>query len=53
MNDASSYGKLRENFLGLRYEEEPTIVVRELVELAQEAAGTTLTPRAFPPPRRT
>ncbi|HVU16294.1 MAG TPA: glycosyltransferase [Candidatus Didemnitutus sp.] len=52
MADPDSYRQLRENFLRLRYEEEPTVVVRELVDLAQEAAGTALAPRPFPPPRR-
>ncbi|HEY4302424.1 MAG TPA: glycosyltransferase [Candidatus Didemnitutus sp.] len=53
MEDAESYPRLRENFLKLRYEDDPTIVVRELVDLAQEAAGTAISPRPFPPPRRT
>jgi processive 1,2-diacylglycerol beta-glucosyltransferase len=47
------YARLREKFLALRYEENPTIVIRELVDLAQEAAGTRLTARPFPPrPRK-
>jgi processive 1,2-diacylglycerol beta-glucosyltransferase len=52
MDDRRGYEKLRTNFLGLRYEEDPTVVIRELVGLAQEAAGTTLQPRVFPPPRK-
>jgi len=53
MADPGEYEKLRANFLGLRYEEDPTVVIRELVDLAQEAADTKLQPRPFPPPRRT
>ncbi|MFI5335875.1 MAG: glycosyltransferase [Opitutales bacterium] len=48
MADRRSYEKLRENYLALRYEENPTIVIQELVDLAQEAAGTKLRPRPFP-----
>jgi processive 1,2-diacylglycerol beta-glucosyltransferase len=53
MAEPGSYQRLRENFLSLRYEEEPTVVVRELVDLAQAATGTAIAPRPFPPPRRT
>ncbi|HVT73405.1 MAG TPA: glycosyltransferase [Lacunisphaera sp.] len=52
MRDFGDYERLRENFLALRYEEDPTVVIRELVDLAQEPAGTALQPRPFPPPRR-
>ena len=46
------YERLRENFLALRYEEDPTVVIRELVDLGQEVAGTALVPRSFPPKPR-
>ncbi len=52
MADPRAYRKLRENFLELRYEDNPTLVVEELVDLAQEAAGTKLKPRVFPPKPR-
>lgn len=46
------YERLRESFLALRYEEDPTVVIRELVDLGQEVAGTALVPRPFPPKPR-
>ena len=52
MADRGAYRRLRENFLKLRYEEDPTIVVAELVDLAQSAAGTSLRPGPFPPKPR-
>jgi processive 1,2-diacylglycerol beta-glucosyltransferase len=54
MENRGSYERLRENFLKLRYEEDPTVVIQELVDLAQEASGTKLLPGPFPPkPRKT
>jgi len=54
MKDRSRYATLRDNFLKLRYDENPVLVIQELVDLAQEASGTKLQPGAFPPkPRRT
>ncbi|MDB6114779.1 MAG: ugtP 1 [Lacunisphaera sp.] len=54
MKDRRAYGQLRDNFLKLRYEENPTVVVQELVDLAQEVSDTKLQPGPFPPrPRRT
>jgi processive 1,2-diacylglycerol beta-glucosyltransferase len=47
-----TYDHLRENFLKLRYEEDPTMVIAELVDLAQEASGTALKPGPFPPKPR-
>ncbi len=47
--EPSSYDLLRRNFIGLRYEENPVVVIEELVDLGQAAAGTKLTPRSFPP----
>jgi len=52
MADRGRYENLRANFLRLRYEEDPTLVFRELVDLAQEASGTALQPGPFPPKLR-
>jgi processive 1,2-diacylglycerol beta-glucosyltransferase len=49
MSDPSGYASYREAFLGLRYEEDPTVVIDELVNLAAEVNGTKLNRRAFPP----
>jgi processive 1,2-diacylglycerol beta-glucosyltransferase len=37
--DRGNYERLRQNFLRLRYEEDPTVLIDELVGLAQDAAG--------------
>jgi len=50
MADRSSYQRLLGNSLKLRYEEDPTVLIDELVGLAQEAAGFKLTRLLFPPP---
>lgn len=52
MEQPATYRELRERFLSLRYDEDPTKVITELVDLAQDAAGTLLRPRPFPPPRQ-
>lgn len=52
MDNPRSYDRLRANFLKLRYDEDPTLVIRELVDLAQEASGTDLQPGPFPPKLR-
>ena len=52
MADRRKYERMRENFLQLRYEEKPTVVIEELVDLAQQASGTALTPGPFPPKPR-
>jgi processive 1,2-diacylglycerol beta-glucosyltransferase len=53
MNKPHSYEGVREKFLKLRYEENPIVVIQELVDLAQEVSGTQLKPGPFPPkPRR-
>jgi processive 1,2-diacylglycerol beta-glucosyltransferase len=53
MENRGHYDRLRTNFLKLRYEEDPTTVVKELVNLAQEASGTHLEAGPFPPrPRK-
>jgi processive 1,2-diacylglycerol beta-glucosyltransferase len=49
MANPRDYEALRGRFLDLRYEENPTVVIEELVDLAQEAAGTGLRARPFPP----
>jgi processive 1,2-diacylglycerol beta-glucosyltransferase len=50
MADRSSYGRLLGNSLKLRYEEDPTVLIDELVGLAQEAAGSKPARLPFPPP---
>jgi processive 1,2-diacylglycerol beta-glucosyltransferase len=42
--DPAAYRTLRERFGGLRYEEDPKLVVEDLVDLAREAAGTSVRP---------
>ena len=49
MSYPPTYESLRARFLQLRYDENPTVVIQELVDLAQEASGTKLKPGAFPP----
>jgi len=48
--DRSSYGRLLGNSLKLRYEEDPTVLIDELVGLAQEAVGSKPARLPFPPP---
>lgn len=53
MEQPRSYREIRRRFLDLRYDENPTTVIEELVDLGSEAAQVRLRPRAFPPePRR-
>ena len=52
MENRREYDRLRANFLKLRYDEDPTLVVRELVDLAQEVSGTKLPAGPFPPKPR-
>jgi processive 1,2-diacylglycerol beta-glucosyltransferase len=49
MEHPDDYPALRARFLALRYEEDPTTVIEELVNLAQEASQSRLTARPFPP----
>lgn len=49
MADPASYRGVRENFLKLRYEEDPTVLIDELVQLANEVAKAKLSRRPFPP----
>lgn len=52
MEFEAGYTRYREAFLKLRYEEDPTLVITELVNLAQEASHTDYQPGAFPPKPR-
>jgi len=49
MADPAAYRRVRENFLRLRYEEDPTLLIDELVNLGNEVAQTRLRRLAFPP----
>jgi len=49
MEHPKSYRELRERFISLRYDEDPTTVIEELVALGSAAAGAKLKPREFPP----
>src|SRR5438045_9745962 len=53
MADPSIYAAVRENFLKLRYEEDPTVLIDELVNLANEVDRAKLKRRAFPPDKPT
>ncbi len=50
MADPASYQRVREDFLRLRYEEDPTVIIEEIVGLAEEVAGVKLVRQPFPPP---
>lgn len=47
--DPTIYSRAREKFLALRYEEDPTMLIDELVELANEVAREKLDRRPFAP----
>jgi processive 1,2-diacylglycerol beta-glucosyltransferase len=49
LDNPDSYARARENFLRLRYEEDPTMLIDELVALANEVARAKLRRRVFPP----
>jgi processive 1,2-diacylglycerol beta-glucosyltransferase len=49
MADATAYPRVREKFLKLRYDEDPTLLIDEIVDLANEVAKTKLKRWAFPP----
>lgn len=51
LNDPASYSRVRANFLKLRYEEDPTLLIDELVQLGNEVAGAKLQRWPFPPER--
>ena len=48
--DPTAYARVRDDFLKLRYVEDPTVVIDELVGLANEPARAKLKRRSFPPP---
>ena len=48
LSEPESYRQMRDKFLQLRSEEDPTILIDELVGLANEVAGAGLTRRPFP-----
>ena len=50
MSNPAAYDAVRQNFLKLRYEEDPTVLIDELVSLANEVVGAKLKRRAWPPP---
>jgi processive 1,2-diacylglycerol beta-glucosyltransferase len=47
--DPAAYQLDREHFLQLRYEEDPTVIIDELVSLANEVATAKLRRRPYPP----
>ncbi|MDO8539158.1 MAG: glycosyltransferase [Opitutaceae bacterium] len=49
MSDPSAYTDARVRFLELRYEEDPTVIIDELVGLANEVAGAKLDRQPFVP----
>ena len=49
MADPAAYAGVRDNFLKLRYEEDPTLLIDEIVTLANEVAKAKLKRRVFPP----
>jgi processive 1,2-diacylglycerol beta-glucosyltransferase len=49
MSDPAAYGRVRKNFLKLRYEEDPTILIDEVVGLANEVANARLNRCPWPP----
>ncbi len=49
MTEPATYALARRNFLRLRYEEDPTLLIDEIVALANEVAGTKLNRQAWPP----
>ena len=53
MADPQSYEQAKNAFLDLRYVEDPTLVIEELVELANEVAGQKLQRQKFPPEEST
>jgi processive 1,2-diacylglycerol beta-glucosyltransferase len=49
MQDPAAYSQVRENFLKLRYEEDPTLLIDELVNLGNDVARAKVRRRPFPP----
>ncbi len=50
LDHPDAYARAHERFLQLRYEEDPTILIDELINLANSVARAPLTRRPFPPP---
>ncbi|MFI5355832.1 MAG: glycosyltransferase [Opitutales bacterium] len=49
LREPSAYERARQDFLRLRYEEDPTLLIDELVELANSVPRAKLERHAFPP----
>ncbi len=49
MADPATYARVKENFLKLRYDEDPTLLIDEIVALANDVAQAQLQRRVFPP----
>jgi len=49
IRDPEAYRAARKDFLDLRYDEDPTLLIDEIVELANEVEGATLDRKPFPP----
>ena len=49
MDNREEYAAYREKFLSLRYEDEPSLVIDEIVGLAEAAAGIRVPRHPFPP----
>ncbi len=49
LESPAAYARSREDFLALRYEEDPTLLIDELVGLANEVAQVRLRRQPFPP----
>ncbi len=48
MAEPAAYERARDKFIALRYEENPTVIIDEIVELANEVAQVELRRRPFP-----
>ncbi|MDP3073618.1 MAG: glycosyltransferase [Opitutaceae bacterium] len=51
MADPADYAATRAHFIKLRYEEDPTVIIDELLALGNEVAGAKLRRLPFPPER--
>jgi processive 1,2-diacylglycerol beta-glucosyltransferase len=49
LKDPDAYARAHDRFLHLRYEEDPTVLIDELISLANSVAHAQLTRRPFPP----
>jgi len=49
LSQPATYAHVRDEFLRLRYEEDPTLLIEEVVDLANEVAQAKLKRRVFPP----